>query len=424
MVHRTKILAIVSSVAVAGTLGAIGVTQALAATAGPITGLAGRCVDVAGAATADGTRIQLFDCNGTGAQKWTVGDDGTVRALGRCMTVAGASRSNGAKVHLAACAGSAAQTWKTAAGALVNGGSGLCLDATDRSSANGTALQVWTCTGGTNQRWTLPGAATPPPTSPPTSPTTSPTTPPTTAPTTAPTAAPTTPPAGGGLDRKASPGRNFDLAVWQLQQPVGSPGKPVTISPSRLEGGYQDQFFYTDAADGAMTFFAPEKGVTTPNSRFARSELREMNRNGGGADWALSGTHRMSATLRVVSVTRNVAVGQIKLGSGGPSTKPLAELYYRANGDVIVGIEKTAAGGQTLYTLGRVPVGTKFSYTIAVVGGRIQLTLNGRTSSYAIHPSFLPYRQYFKAGSYNQSSSDSTTNGARVAFYALTVSHS
>ncbi|MEU6553346.1 hypothetical protein ABZ915_24150 [Streptomyces sp. NPDC046915] len=29
-----------------------------------------------------------------------------------------------------------------------------------------------------------------------------------------------------------------------------------------------------------------------------------------------------------------------------------------------------------------------------------------------------------KAGSYNQSSSDSTTNGARVAFYGLTVSHS
>ncbi|GAA0805029.1 polysaccharide lyase family 7 protein [Spirilliplanes yamanashiensis] len=438
MVHRTKILAIVSSVAVAGTLGAIGVTQALAATAGPIRGLGGKCVDVAGAATADGTRIQLFDCNGTGAQKWTVGDDGTVRALGKCMTGAGAGTGSGAKVHLAGCTGSAAQTWKAAAGALVNGRSGLCLDATDRSSANRTALQVWSCTGGSNQRWTLPGSTTPPTTPPTSAPTTGPTAAPTTAPPTTapPTTAPTTPPTskppttppttppGGGLDRDASPGANFDLAVWQLQQPVGSPGRPVTISPSRLEGGYQDQFFYTDPADGAMTFFAPEKGVTTPNSKFARSELREMNRNGGGADWSLKGTHRMSATLRVVSVTRNVAIGQIKLGSGGPSTKPLAELYYRANGDVIIGIEKTAAGGQTLYTLGRVPVGTKFSYAIAVVGGRIQITLNGATSSYAIHSSFLPYRQYFKAGSYNQSSSDSTTNGARVAFYSLTVSHS
>jgi hypothetical protein len=31
---------------------------------------------------------------------------------------------------------------------------------------------------------------------------------------------------------------------------------------------------------------------------------------------------------------------------------------------------------------------------------------------------------YFKAGDYNQSASSSTTNGAKVKFYSLTVSHS
>ena len=30
---------------------------------------------------------------------------------------------------------------------------------------------------------------------------------------------------------------------------------------------------------------------------------------------------------------------------------------------------------------------------------------------------------YFKAGSYNQSSSSSTTKGAKVEFFALTASH-
>ncbi|MDH6622501.1 hypothetical protein M2271_000288 [Streptomyces sp. LBL] len=230
----------------------------------------------------------------------------------------------------------------------------------------------------------------------------------------------------GAADPKVAPGGNFDLSVWQLQEPVGSPGSPTTISSSRLQGsnGYQDAYFYTDNRDGAMTFWAPEKGVTTPNSKYARSELREMNRNGGSADWSLSGSHQLSATLRVPSVTSNVCVGQIHLGSGGSSTKPLVELYYRASGDIVVGTENSPAGGQTLHTVGHVPVGKTWSYTIAVSGGdTIDLTVNGSTTHYPIPSSFFPYKQYFKAGSYNQSSSDSTTQGARVAFYGLNVSH-
>src|SRR5215470_11588363 len=134
-----------------------------------------------------------------------------------------------------------------------------------------------------------------------------------------------------------APGGNFNLSVWELQEPVGSPGSPTTISSSRLQGanGYQDSYFYTDKNDGAMTFWAPEKGVTTPNSNFARSELREMNRSGSAANWSLAGNHKLSATLRVVSVTSNVCVGQVHLGSGGTSKKPLLELYYRTSGDIV-----------------------------------------------------------------------------------------
>ncbi|WP_018548711.1 polysaccharide lyase family 7 protein [Streptomyces sp. LaPpAH-108] len=228
-------------------------------------------------------------------------------------------------------------------------------------------------------------------------------------------------------DPHVAPGGNFDLSIWQLQEPVGSPGSPTTIPSSRLRGanGYQDAYFFTDTRDGAMTFWAPEKGVTTPNSNYARSELREMNRDGGAADWKLSGAHRLSATLRVVSVTKNVCVGQIHLGSGGSSTKPLVELYYRANGDIVLGTEDSPSGGQTLHPVGHVSLGKTWTYTIAVTGGNtIELTVNGTVTRYGIPSAFSPYRQYFKAGSYNQSSSDSTTNGAKVGFYGLTVSHS
>ncbi|MCT9089062.1 polysaccharide lyase family 7 protein [Streptomyces sp. ASQP_92] len=233
---------------------------------------------------------------------------------------------------------------------------------------------------------------------------------------------------GAGTAAKASsaPGGSFDLSVWELQEPVGSPGSPTTISSSRLQGanGFQDSYFYTDTRDGAMTFWAPEKGVTTPNSHYARSELREMNRDGSPANWSLGGTHKLSATLRVVSVTSSVCVGQIHLGTGGSSTKPLLELYYHANGDIVLGTENSPSGGQTSHAVGHVPVGRTWSYTIGVSSGHtIDLTVDGSTTHYPIPSSFNSYRQYFKAGSYNQSSSNSTTKGARVAFYKLTVAH-
>src|ERR1700712_5465819 len=100
------------------------------------------------------------------------------------------------------------------------------------------------------------------------------------------------------LNPNVSPGGNFNLAIWQLQLPVGSPGSPTTIQPAQLKGagGYSNaSYFWTDKTDGSMTFWAPEKGVHTPHSSYARSELREMNSNGSAANWSLAGTHKLSA---------------------------------------------------------------------------------------------------------------------------------
>jgi hypothetical protein len=185
MKRRSKILAIVTSTAVVGTLGVLGITSALAATAGPITGLGGKCVDVNAASSANGTAVQLYDCNGTNAQTWTSGNsDNSIQALGKCLDVAAASTANGAKVQIYDCNGTNAQKWTVSNGSLVNTGSGKCLDATNQSSANGTQLQIWSCTGTANQKWTLAGGGT------------TPTTPPTTGPT-------TPPPTSGGPGIKA-----------------------------------------------------------------------------------------------------------------------------------------------------------------------------------------------------------------------------
>ncbi|MGA5324234.1 ricin-type beta-trefoil lectin domain protein [Streptomyces seoulensis] len=124
---------------------------------GAFAGLAGKCLDVAGGSSANGTAVQLYDCNGSTAQQWTVAADGSVRALGKCLDVVSASTANGAKVQLYDCNGTGAQRWSynTATGDVVNTAADKCLDVTDNSSANGARAQIWSCTGAANQKWTL-----------------------------------------------------------------------------------------------------------------------------------------------------------------------------------------------------------------------------------------------------------------------------
>ncbi|MEJ2858465.1 MULTISPECIES: family 16 glycosylhydrolase [unclassified Saccharothrix] len=123
---------------------------------GRITGVGGKCVDVAGANTANGTPVQLWDCNGTAAQQWSRPGDGTIRALGKCLDAASGGTADGTLVQLWDCNGTGAQKWAVSgANDIVNIQADKCLDAQNASSANGTRLQLWTCTGGANQKWTV-----------------------------------------------------------------------------------------------------------------------------------------------------------------------------------------------------------------------------------------------------------------------------
>lgn len=131
-----------------------GTTTPPPSSAGTITGYGGKCVDVAGASSANGTTVDLYTCNGTNAQQWT-STSGTLRALGKCLDVASAGTANGTRVQLYDCNGTGAQQWSRSGTQLVNPASGKCLDATGPSSADGTPLQIWTCTGAANQSWTL-----------------------------------------------------------------------------------------------------------------------------------------------------------------------------------------------------------------------------------------------------------------------------
>ncbi|MDK1347653.1 ThuA domain-containing protein [Streptomyces sp. 378] len=125
--------------------------------AGPVVGLAGKCLDVRNGGSADGTAVQISSCTGSAGQKWTVAPGSTVKALGKCLDVSGNSTADGARVQLWSCNGGANQNWQAYPdGSLRNPQSGKCLDVPGANSSDGTLVHLWTCHGGTNQKWILP----------------------------------------------------------------------------------------------------------------------------------------------------------------------------------------------------------------------------------------------------------------------------
>ncbi|MDI9835205.1 ThuA domain-containing protein [Streptomyces sp. KAU_LT] len=124
---------------------------------GEVRGVNGKCLDVDNAGTADGTKVQIWTCNTTAAQRWTIGTDSTFRALGKCLDIDNAGTADGTKIQLWTCNGTAAQVWTPQTdGTVRNPRSGKCLDASGGTWNDGTPVHLWTCHTGPNQKWTLP----------------------------------------------------------------------------------------------------------------------------------------------------------------------------------------------------------------------------------------------------------------------------
>ena len=137
-------------------VGTAGIAHAAGST-GQITGYQGLYLDDRSASTALFNPVQVYTCNGTNAQQWTVGSNGTLQVLGMCLDVNGAGTANGTKVDLYTCNGTGAQVWQPQSnGMLVNPNSGKCLDDTGWGGS-GTQVQIWDCSGNANQSWTVPG---------------------------------------------------------------------------------------------------------------------------------------------------------------------------------------------------------------------------------------------------------------------------
>ncbi|KAG6906890.1 hypothetical protein DXG01_011478 [Tephrocybe rancida] len=119
-----------------------------------------KCLDVHSASFQDGTAVQIFDCNGTPAQKWKITRGTTsvqIQAAPFCLD-AGSNPHKGVGVKIWQCyANLPAQTWfYTADNRIALKDKGLCLDVPNGAHFSGNQVQTWTCTNGnTNQVWTL-----------------------------------------------------------------------------------------------------------------------------------------------------------------------------------------------------------------------------------------------------------------------------
>ena len=99
------------------------------------------------------------------SQNWTFEPDGnpggagTLRINGKCLDILDRGTANGTKVQLFTCNGGANQQWLIdgSAGQLFNPVSGRCL-ADPGGTKNGVQLQIGNCTGKPDQAWILPAS--------------------------------------------------------------------------------------------------------------------------------------------------------------------------------------------------------------------------------------------------------------------------
>jgi poly(beta-D-mannuronate) lyase len=219
------------------------------------------------------------------------------------------------------------------------------------------------------------------------------------------------------------PAELLDLGAWKLTLPVGSddePDAPREVLQPELATFAMDPYFVLGPDGDRVVFHAHAGGVTTDNSGYPRSELREMTK--GGADeaaWSTtSGVHSMTITQAITHLPEakaHVVAGQIHDAEDDVVMIRLEDAHLFVEG-----------GGEELATLDEsYALGTIFTVRLSAHDGVIEvfyedldtpaLTLDRATDGC-----------YFKAGVYTQSNEaqgDAPTAYGEVEILELDVTH-
>ena len=230
-------------------------------------------------------------------------------------------------------------------------------------------------------------------------------------------AAPAAVPALAGAGRTASkPGELIDTNEWYLTLPTGKKGSPDTIEGSQLATYHSKFFDLTKARDG-IVFNAGADGVTTKNSHYPRSELREMN-GSQKASWSnTTGSHTLDVCEAITKT---------------PTAKPevVGAQIHDASDDVM----QIRLEGKTLmvqYNDGKTEtvidpnyvLGTPYNVRIVAEGGKVDVLYNGQKKA---EPPLSGSGWYWKVGAYVQSNTEkgeSPDSTGEVTVYSLKCVH-
>lgn len=230
---------------------------------------------------------------------------------------------------------------------------------------------------------------------------------------------------GKTLPGCSRPGQVLDLKNWKITLPVDDPDQPgeqpLDVVQPRLNRYVLPPWFVVARGCHGVQFRNAVNGMHTPNSSYARSELREMTNNGTTeANWSpTAGTHTMVVDQAIEHLPNDkphVVAGQIHDGSDDVTV-------FRLEGTNLY----LTDGDNTHHKLitDNYVLGTRFQAKFTVRDGRIDAYYNG------VWQTTLPATfegAYFKAGAYTQANCTNSapcdeTNYGQVTIYRLTVRH-
>ncbi|MDV5169247.1 polysaccharide lyase family 7 protein [Photobacterium rosenbergii] len=265
-----------------------------------------------------------------------------------------------------------------------------------------------------------------------------------------------------------------DLQQWTLSVPIDTTGegRSDNILENQLADGFQISPFFEKSAEGDLIFLAPISGPkTSENTKYTRSELREMLRRGNtkirtkgvtANNWVFSTAPEadqqaaggidgvLEADLSVNHVTTTgeknqvgrVIIGQIHANDDEPIRLYYRKLPHHNKGSIYFAHEPLSGDEQWYEMIGGksssvaepedgIELNERFSYRIEVVGNQLSTTIirNGKPDiNKTIDMSKSGYDQggqymYFKAGVYNQNSTGLAKDYVKATFYRIDVSH-
>lgn len=220
------------------------------------------------------------------------------------------------------------------------------------------------------------------------------------------------------------PASILNLNDWKLTLPVGKKGRPAEIRQPDLGSFHDGRFFGLDPSRSGVIFRANAGGVTTENSGYPRSELREMAASSEAAWTSRRGTHLMTITQAITATPRrkpHVVAAQIHDADDDVMAIRLegSQLFVDANG-------RLAGVLDPHYVLG-----AKYAIEISASAAGIRVTYNGRPQAGGAPARVVTLPQtgkgwYFKVGCYTQSNPSTGDDPAaygEVIVYSLTVLH-